>query len=832
MTTSPAENVPLSPPRVLRPYQATIASDAVEHLAPGGRGQIHMATGTGKTLVCQRVAERAAPGEALIVVLAPTIALVAQLLADWRHDAVLAFAGFAVCSDDTVVDAPVHLSDLEIASSTDPAVVAAWLTGTAGQRRCLFGTYASAAVIADALHALDLTADMLICDEGHHLTGRADAETRRVVEPGFLPAARRLVATATARDDLRTAGVVAMYGMDDESLFGPVLGRFPLHEGIEGGWLKDYRLAVVGVTEAEARALLAADDVDYVDTRDALPLRTLAAQIAVASARRRFGIRRVISFHHRVSDAQEFARTLPRTLSRMDAARRPDGHGVFAAVHAGHDIGTRNRILDNLRHPPPEGWAVVSNARVLSEGVNIPAVDAIAFAHPKKSAVDIVQAVGRALRLSDADGEERATLVVPIVVPSSQDEVTDLDPGEYQVLWDIVRALRSHDEQLGIELDHTRTQRRPSDYELPGRISVFLPPGTADHVLAQLTVLTVRQTTSPWMDVYGAAQRYHAEYGDLLVPGDYVDPDDVRLGAWIARQRRSLASLSPRRRALLDELGMVWDVRDARWMQWYAVAKAVYDQTGELRIPHGATVDGVNLGAWLSVQRHARNRGRLSRERIALLDAIGMWWGAFGAGLAACDRYRDRFGHLDVVTSYVDDSGYPLGTWLAGFRTKPARLTAKQRAALDARGMIWSRATRSRALTAAEKAALVRERDQGSSAGLNRLIIDLVGSGAVQRQIAATLGVSPSSIRNRLKTRDPRANSAFRTRKAWYLATRRQAYAELGAAHPNEDERLYTLETPGPSMRERSRDKLRGIYPAEFDKILADVRERNPFAET
>jgi hypothetical protein len=182
-----------------------------------------------------------------------------------------------------------------------------------------------------------------------------------------------------------------------------------------------------------------------------------------------------------------------------------------------------------------------------------------------------------------------------------------------------------------------------------------------------------------------------------------------------------------------------------------------------------------------------------------------------------------------VITSYVDDTGCPLGTWLAGFRTAPLRLTDEQRAALDTRGMIWSKATPSRTLTEAEKAALVHERDQGNSAGLNQLIIDLVQTGVVQRQIAATLGVSPSAIRNRLKTRDPQANNAHRTRQAWYLATRRQAYAELGAAHPDEDERLYELETPGPRMRERSRDKLRTIYPAEFDKILADVREQDPF---
>jgi superfamily II DNA or RNA helicase len=833
--------------RGLRPYQAKSVRAVTAALAEDGSGQVHMACGTGKTLVYLRTAERLVPGAGLVVVLVPTIALVAQSLADCRADADLPFAGLAVCSDDTVADAPVHLADLGLRATTDPDVVTEWLTtqlaGDQASRRYVFATYHSAGVVAEALHTLGLHADLLVCDEAHHLTGVVEAETRKVMEPGFLPARRRLFLTATPRDDLRSDAVLQMYGMDDEALFGPVLASFPFDQAIAGGWLKDYRIAVIGVTEDEARALLAEQDVDYVDTVDAVSLRTLATQLAVAQARRRFGVRRVISFHYRVADALEFSRTFPRTLDRLEPELRPAGRGQFAAVHSAHTTEQRESLLDHLRHPPEDGWSVVANARLLSEGVNIPAVDAVAFGHPKKSAVDIVQAVGRALRGragheqdSDDGGGDMATLIVPIVVPAASDteEITDLDPREYATLWEILRALRAHDERFGIELDHTRQETHTGQYELPERISVYLPPGTADHVLDQLTLLTVRQSTSPWMEGLGAAKRYHARHGDLLVGRHHVDEHGFRLGQWIGNQRAHAETLSPTRRAALDELGMVWNALEAQWDAMFTIAATYHRTHGHLRVKAPAVIDGENLGAWLSTQRHAHTHGRLSRERTARLDSLGMWWGAFAAGLEACDRYRARYGDLDAVTSYVDDQGYPLGAWLATQRVrnngsrKP--LPQQQCAELDARGMIWSKQQPGRALTEDEQATLIGVRAHGSSVELTDLIVRLVEDGVVQRQIAAALGVTPSTIRNRLRTR-AEGHAHYRSQQAWYLATRRQSYAALAAAHPEQHRELYEAEPAGPSRGERASDALGTHHPAELARLLQQIRAANPFAD-
>lgn len=220
----------------------------------------------------------------------------------------------------------------------------------------------------------------------------------------------------------------------------------------------------------------------------------LVAQAALIRAAQHHGVRRAVTFHHKVADAAEFPRTLPAAVRRL-APRLPVPD--TAHVHGGMDHGLRDEILDSLRNPHPGTWSTVSNARCLGEGTDIPAIDAVLFAHPKTSGVDIVQAVGRALRPHpDAPGD--STVIVPITVPEEDGEIGDLDAGAYTTLWQIVRALRAHDEPLGIALDTSRAHLHSTDDPpIPAKITVELPAGAADRLLAQVQLLMVRQVTSP-----------------------------------------------------------------------------------------------------------------------------------------------------------------------------------------------------------------------------------------------------------------------------------------------------------------------------------------------
>ncbi|MER6109283.1 DEAD/DEAH box helicase [Streptomyces hirsutus] len=694
----------------LRPYQQEAVTAVAAGLRDGGLGQLHAACGSGKTLMGQQAALRILPGNGLVAVLVPSLALVAQTIASWQalHPAGSELRVLAVCSDDTVTDAPVHLPDLRSPVTTDPATIERWLLSPVSGLRLIVSTYMSADRLHEALDAMGVRLDLLILDEAHHLTGRVELPIRRMTERTFLPSMRRLYMTATPRTDQVSAGRGVAVSMDDAGVFGPVLYSYPFSRGIAEGYLEDYRLFVVGVREAEARAMLSDPAYDYVDGIGAPGLSTLVAQAALVQAAQKYGTRRAVTFHHRVEHAAEFARTLPH-LSRRLAPDLPVP--VAAYVHGAMDHAVREKVLADLRHPPEGGWAAVSNARCLGEGVDVPAIDAVLFAHPKSSAVDIVQAVGRALR-PHPDTPGPSTVIVPIVVPEEDGEIGDLDPGDYATLWHVVRALRAHDEPLGLELDKHRTNVPVAAPRLPSKITVVLPPGTAQGILGQVELMLVRQTTSPWWEGYAAALQYRAAHGNLDVPLRYHAPDGFQLGQWLVKQRQHYRKgwLAADRVTALEKADIVWDPSEARWTATYQLAVDWHAEHGHLDIPH-SRAGGVRdpLGQWIVRQRQYRRAGALSEERIRRLDAIGMIWerrdSAWQEKLDALAAYQRQHGDTLVPQRY-EHEGIRLGAWVSQMRAKYAtgKLPAQRVSDLEQAGMVWrddEHPLRRRALVAA-----------------------------------------------------------------------------------------------------------------------------------
>ncbi|MFE9137972.1 Helicase associated domain protein [Streptomyces sp. NPDC007355] len=681
----------------LRPYQSEAVAAVVAGLTTGGVGQLHAACGSGKSLMGQQAAIRLLPGGGLTAVMVPSLALVAQTVTTWRtlHPAGTPLDVLAVCSDDTVTDAPAHLPDIPAQVTTDPRAIADWLTRPAdGGLRLIVGTYASAPRLHEALHQNAASVDLLVLDEAHHLTGRPEFAIRRVTDPAYLPARRRLYMTATPRVDAYAAGRHGFLSMDDTAVFGPVLSTYPFSRGIAEGYLEDYRLYVVGIRESEARALLADTAREYVEGPGAPPLQTLVAQAALVRAAQRYDVRRAVSFHHRVEHAAEFSRTLPG-LSRRLAPALPVP--VARVIHGEMTPQVREGVLDDLREPPADGWTVVSNARLLGEGVDVPALDTVLFAHPKSSAVDIVQAVGRALR-RHPDTPGPSTVIVPLVVPEQDGEIGDLDPGDYATLWQVVRALRAHDEPLGIALDHQRSHGATSNPRLPSKITVELPHGTAQDLVEQVELMLVRQSTSPWWEGLGAAAAYRDHHGHLDVPSDHVTDDGHRLGQWIrnARQHHRKGWMPPDRFTALDRLGMIWDPDWHRFTITLEHARAYRDHHGHLDIPQSyKTPDGYRLGTRINMLRRARTADRLAPERIAALDRLGMIWNtreqASSHLIAHARAFHAAHGHLRVPPHYVTEDGYPLGNALKTRRRRYAHADVHPDVvrALNELGMIW-----------------------------------------------------------------------------------------------------------------------------------------------
>lgn len=666
------------------------------------RGQLHMACGTGKTRVYMRVVARECPG-GLVVVLAPSVWLLGQIIKDWRASFGLDHVAMAVCHDSTVADDPEGY-DLAVPVTTSQREVAEWLTGhrSAGVTRLVVATHRSARVVGAALHRVGLAADLLIVDEAHHSAGRADKYVAFVHDNTLFPAVRRLYGTATPVQFAESSSRAATVHMDDEMSFGPVFYTYPLDRAIADTYLDDYRLVVVGVSDREARRLLTRRRATPAGKDSPIDLHTAMCQIVLAKTAAQFDLRRVIVFDRSVDDAIHFAETLPATVAMMGEGR-PERPLTSSFVYGEMKIRERNRELDLLREPPEDGWVSLSNMRCLGEGIDVPAVDGVMFTYPKQSPVEIVQAVGRATRRNPS-GSGTSTIILPIAVPDTPDNNIDQDSltvGRYRVLWDVLRGLRQHDAMLSREIDRLSAGGGKPGVARPpgGKIEVHLPKGWKPmEFLQQLAVRVVATTRSVWWDGMEALRQFHAEHGHTdVVAGTLVK--DVDLFQWSATNRDTYkrGKMPEDRDAALRAVGFDPETDAVSWAKGFHASCAFRDRYGHLEAPEGLIIDGVHVRAWQDQQRDLHAEGVLSSLRWRRLEAIGMRWTSrphtAQEYLDAVTAYYQRNGHINIAADAVSDDGY-LGQWLVeqqlAFRKGVLEDWVRQR--LDEMGMDWDRA--------------------------------------------------------------------------------------------------------------------------------------------
>jgi predicted helicase len=332
---------------VRRPHQDRAIGKLTTALRVGGRAQLHWACGTGKTLVGRWLSDDL--DAALTVVFMPSIALVAQTLAEWQTGSPVPFTAIVVCSDRTTGDAwaidPGWWTQHGVTVTTDPKRVAGFLRGESEHRRVVFATYHSAPVIADAARQAHADFDLMFCDEAHRLAGASDERFQVVLHDREIPARRRVFATATpVFAKSRRPEFLSMSNVD---LFGPVADRLDFADAIATGLLVDYQVLVLDVAGN-------AEDLDA------------GASVSAVIAAARNEISRVITFHSRVASARQFA-------GEIDGLRLPDGRTVRARAVAGADpIADRRAVLAQLAAGGRKTLSLVSNARCLTEGIDVP----------------------------------------------------------------------------------------------------------------------------------------------------------------------------------------------------------------------------------------------------------------------------------------------------------------------------------------------------------------------------------------------------------------------------------------------------------------------------
>ncbi|MEX2275369.1 MAG: type ISP restriction/modification enzyme [Actinomycetota bacterium] len=467
---------------VLRPHQV----EAVEAVRAGfeehDRGKLIMACGTGKTFTALRIAEEQAGAGRSVLFLAPSIALVAQSLKEWTAECRVPIRPFAVCSDVTV-DKPLAGEnatpyDLVVPPTTDPeGLVAAKVHDLpAEEMTVVFSTYQSVAVVAAMQAKTGHVFDLVVCDEAHRTAGVAsvgekDSAFGLVHANELIPAAKRLYMTATPRlfkpvaaDAAKEADAI-LASMDDPEYFGEEFHRLGFGEAVEQGLLADYRVLILTVEEKAVSESFQ----HLLSTDGALTLPDVARFVGCLSGLAKLPgaagtgfadgddpMRRAVAFWSTISDSERFATQFEQVaeayFDQLEAG--PSGEEVTALsvptrhVDGSTKISSRRADIRWLKETPPEDECrVLTNAKCLTEGVDVPALDAVMFLTPRRSKIDIVQAVGRVMR--KPPGKQVGYVILPIAITAGLDAAKALDQNrDYDAVWEVLQALRAHDERF------------------------------------------------------------------------------------------------------------------------------------------------------------------------------------------------------------------------------------------------------------------------------------------------------------------------------------------------------------------------------------------------
>ncbi|MFJ2746177.1 Helicase associated domain protein [Streptomyces sp. NPDC087440] len=697
----------------------------------GLRCQVIAATASGKTRIAAVAAQRLHARRVLVLV--PTTDLLAQMAAEWRR---AGRAGAMVGACEAKVAAASGMP-----CTTDEVELLSWVGDD--ELVTVFSTYSTATTAVRKAHALGMRPfDLMVVDEAHRTSGDAQKAWAAVHDQAKIPAVRRLYMTATARiwesaEDARRGGREAprlVASMEDGSpIFGPVAWKLTLSQAISRGLIAPYQVVCVDISDPELHAAQAGGDRGSDVVRGA---RLAALQAGLLTAAADENLRKCLTFHSRISEAEAMAEGLPGVAARLyaeDPKRYHPAERVWASwLYAGHKPLYRKEQLEQLASnvievPDGKGGTVVypamfkmiASVRVLGEGVDTKDCDSVAFCDARGSMVDIVQMVGRALRMQPGDGKI-ASLIVPVFLAPGESPDEMLTSRGAETLAKVLGALRAHDTEViealadsrprtgswkPDDIDEAERQDQPGEAQGPSaparELLKFSTPRDPAEVARFVALRVLHPETDYWRSGFAAAARYAQEVaknGELKVPYDYVTPADwtpggFPLGTWLKRQRADYRAgdLAAERVRALEKLGVIWSHQDHAFEEGLTVARRWAAEHGHFLPPATAVWDGYPVGTWAKNLRTAARladaraeqleaglpegaaTGGLSQERRDALDEIDPGWSpVWDAGWQRCFRlvqqHLDHGGRVPLESGEVVVQGEDLGRWVQGCR--------------------------------------------------------------------------------------------------------------------------------------------------------------------
>ncbi|MBS1063654.1 DEAD/DEAH box helicase [Gluconobacter wancherniae] len=522
-----------------REHQGTAIKNVLAGFKTDDRGRLIMACGTGKTFTSLKLAEQQVGNGGRVLFLVPSLSLLSQSLTEWTQESQVPLHSFAVCSDSDVGkkkasqddEIKVKIHELRYPATTNPERLASEYQKRhdATHMTVVFSTYHSIDVISQAQKEFGFPEfDLIVCDEAHRTTGvtfggeKNDSAFVRVHNQTYLHGQKRLYMTATpriygdvAQEKAENEGAI-VYGMNNAKIFGPEFHVITFSEAVRRKLLVDYKVIVLAVDEGTVSARLQKllDDPD-----NGLKVDDAAKIVGCWKALAKIGLsqdgvedpepmKRAVAFcqvispdykgrAHKVSSIQ-IADMFQKVVEeyQLQDNIEPEARLTCEAKHVdgGMNASEKEAKLSWLKEATKEKTCrVLSNVRCLSEGVDVPALDAVLFLTPRNSQVDVVQSVGRVMR--NAPGKTRGYVVLPVVIPAGTPPEQSLDNNQaYKVVWQVLQALRSHDDRFDSMVNKMDLQAKPDT----SRMEVVA-------VTQKITQKTMALTT-------GTAQKAHSSY--------------------------------------------------------------------------------------------------------------------------------------------------------------------------------------------------------------------------------------------------------------------------------------------------------------------------------
>jgi superfamily II DNA or RNA helicase len=693
-----------------RPHQREAIDAVVAGLKEHDRGQLIMACGTGKTFTTLWIKEALKPNLALVLL--PSLSLLSQTMREWAWGGRDKFKILNICSDTSVgkKTEDMSVSEAPYPVTSDPEVIKRFMLS--GEDRIIFCTYHSSPLIAEVQSDAGVPDfDLIIGDEAHRCAGKADSAFTTVLDGNVIRSHKRLFTTATPRmygSNVKAAARESgaeMYGMDDVSAFGPELHRLSFGQAIEQELLTDYQVVVIGVTEPMVKAWI--DEQMLLDTGSDIVMdaRSLAAKVGVLKAIKDYNLERIISFHSKVASAKQFASEINELLELIPDNQKPEGAIWSDYVSGTMSAADRKVRIDRLKALSDHNIGVLTNARCLSEGVDVPSLDGVAFVDPRGSQIDIIQAVGRAIRRSE--NKEKGTIVIPVFIGFEDGFEEELEGSAYQPIWAVIKALRSHDESLGDLVDHYRQELGRKgcsiDLNMGGKLVVDLPYEVPASFTQSLISVLVEKTSSSWEFNFGRLQKYWETYNSSRVVKSKADELALaNLEQWVTAQRSKYSAdqlIGDRCSRLEAFPDWTWDVNQALWDEAISYLSMYAESNGDAAVPVSyKTEDGYKLGAWVTKQRSEYASGKLSELKVKQLESFRGWvWDLLDhrweVGFKYLSEYVSQHGNARLLrNNYETSDGFKLGQWCQVQRNYRSTTSAERQKRLESlSGWAWDR---------------------------------------------------------------------------------------------------------------------------------------------